>query len=133
VKLLEDGRYELRGPSGLVSGFRKALVEEFRAQGFERTLKVDVPSGPQVNEFARDKKLVTVSLESKGGGEQLLAVETEAEFPELEDVIVCGVARFLLDCAVVLFASFDDAQTREALERLERSFGKGLKKIAPEV
>ena len=133
MKLLEDGRYELRGPSGLVSGFRKALVEEFKARGFERTLKVDVPSGPQVNQFARDDKLVSVSLESKGGGERLLAVETEEVFAELEDVIVCGAARFLIDCAMSLFETFNDAQTREALERLERSFGKGLKKIAPEV
>ena len=126
MSLLKDGRYELRSPPGLVADFRKALIAEFLAHGFERALHVNAPNAPEIDQFTKGKRLVTLSCESNHQSQHLV-IETEstdADFCEmLDDVIVSGAAHVLVEMATSLFAHFETEQTREALNRLKDVFG----------
>ncbi len=131
MSLLKDGRYELRAPHNVVVDFRKALIDEFGLHGFEHGLHVQTPNAPEIDQFTKDQRLVTLSSESDHPN-QLLVIETESTdggfFEELDDVIVSGAAHVLVEMATRLFHHFEKEQTREAFGRLRDVFDARVKR-----
>ena len=119
-----EPRYELEGPHEIVDLFSDKLTEVLEARGFEETLHVVRPGAPDVWQYDRRGRILSVTEQDLGPAGRLLTVETEettrAAVQALESVVAESVRRSVKMVRDTLLRSALGKELRERIAaRLE--------------
>jgi hypothetical protein len=123
---MEEPRYQLEGTHEIVDLFSEKLTEVLEARGFEETLHVVRPGAPDVWQYERRGRILSVTEQDLGPDGRLLTVETEestrAAVQALESVVAEAVRRAVKLVRDTLLRSARGKELRERIEaRLERA------------